>query len=102
MRSVTSDLESWRIERASEAIETYVERLSNWYVRRSRRRFWKSEDDNDKQDAYNTLYTCLTTLSRLIAPIMPFISEEIYTNLVSRRIVRRSRLRPHGRLARGE
>ena len=85
VRSVTDDLENWRIERASEAIETYVERLSNWYVRRSRRRFWKSEDDNDKQDAYNTLYTCLTTLSRLIAPIMPFISEEIYTNLVSRR-----------------
>ena len=85
VRSVTEDLENWRIERASEAIETYVERLSNWYVRRSRRRFWKSEDDNDKQDAYNTLYTCLTTLSRLVAPIMPFISEEIYTNLVSRR-----------------
>ncbi|MXZ03214.1 MAG: isoleucine--tRNA ligase, partial [Chloroflexi bacterium] len=85
VRSVTEDLENWRIERASEAIETYVERLSNWYVRRSRRRFWKSEDDGDKQDAYNTLYTCLTTLSRLVAPIMPFISEEIYTNLVSRR-----------------
>lgn len=85
VRSVTEDLENWRIERASEAIETYVERLSNWYVRRSRRRFWKSEDDNDKQDAYNTLYTCLTTLSQLLAPIMPFISEEIYTNLVSRR-----------------
>ena len=87
VHSVTDDLENWRIERASEAIETYVERLSNWYVRRSRRRFWKSEDDNDKQAAYNTLYTCLTTLSRLLAPIMPFISEEIYTNLVSRRSV---------------
>ena len=86
IRSVTDDLENWRIERASEAIETYVERLSNWYVRRSRRRFWKSEDDNDKQDAYNTLYLCLTTLSRLIAPIMPFISEEIYTNLVGNRL----------------
>ena len=86
VRSVTDDLENWRIERASEAIELYVERLSNWYVRRSRRRFWKSEDDNDKQNAYNTLYTCLTTLSRLIAPIMPFISDEIYTNLVSRRV----------------
>ena len=86
VRSVTDDLENWRIERASEAIETYVERLSNWYVRRSRRRFWKSEDDHDKQDAYNTLYTCLTTLSRLLAPIMPFISEEIYTNLVGRHV----------------
>ena len=85
VRSVTDDLENWRIERASEAIEIYVERLSNWYVRRSRRRFWKSEDDGDKQDAYNTLYTCLVTLSKLVAPIMPFISEEIYTNLVGRR-----------------
>ena len=85
VRSVTNDLDNWRIERASEAIEIYVERLSNWYVRRSRRRFWKSEDDNDKQNAYDTLYACLTTLSRLIAPIMPFISEEIYTNLVGRR-----------------
>ena len=85
VKSVTDDLENWRIERASESIEIYVERLSNWYVRRSRRRFWKSEDDNDKQDAYNTLYTCLTTLCRLVAPIMPFISEEIYTNLVGRR-----------------
>ena len=86
VRSVTDDLENWRIERASEAIETYVERLSNWYVRRSRRRFWKSEDDHDKQDAYNTLYICLTTLSRLLAPIMPFVSEEIYTNLVGRHV----------------
>ena len=86
MRSVTDDLENWRIERASEAVETYVERLSNWYVRRSRRRFWKSEDDHDKQDAYNTLYACLTTLSRLLAPVMPFISEEIYTNLVGRHV----------------
>ena len=85
VRSVTNDLDNWRIERASEAIETYVERLSNWYVRRSRRRFWKSEDDNDKQNAYSALYTCLTTLSRLTAPIMPFISEEVYTNLVGRR-----------------
>ena len=85
VQSVTDDLENWRVERASEAIETYVNRLSNWYVRRSRSRFWKSKDDNDKNDAYNTLYTCLTTLSLLLAPIMPFISEEIYTNLVSRR-----------------
>ena len=86
VRSVTNDLENWRIERASEAIETFVERLSNWYVRRSRRRFWKSEDDHDKQDAYNTLYTCLVTLSKLVAPIMPFISEEMYTNLVGQRV----------------
>ena len=85
IRSVTHDLENWRIERASESIENYIERLSNWYVRRSRRRFWKSEDDADKQNAYNTLYTCLATLSRLIAPMVPFLSEELYTNLVAKR-----------------
>ena len=83
--SVAQDLENWRIERASETIENYVERLSNWYVRRSRRRFWKSEDDADKNNAYYTLYTSLTTLSRLIAPITPFLAEELFTNLVSRR-----------------
>ncbi len=85
VKSVTDDLEAWRIERASERIEDYVDLLSNWYVRRSRRRFWKSDDDADKQDAYNTLYTCLETLARLLAPMIPFVTEEIYTNLVSRR-----------------
>ncbi len=84
VRSVTVDLENWRVDHASSSIENYVERLSNWYIRRSRRRFWKSEDDADKHNAYKTLYTCLTTLSRLIAPMLPFLAEEIYTNLVRR------------------
>ncbi len=85
VRSVSDDLENWRIERAAERLENYVERLSNWYVRRSRRRFWKSEDDDDKSNAHYTLYTSLTTLCRLIAPVTPFLAEEIFTNLVSRR-----------------
>jgi isoleucyl-tRNA synthetase len=59
-----------------------VEELSNWYVRRNRRRFWKAEDDADKQAAYLTLYACLTTLARLLAPFMPYLSEELYRNLV--------------------
>src|SRR5262245_671077 len=64
------------------AAETYVsEKLSNWYVRRNRRRFWKSEKTSDKLAAYQTLYTVLTTLSKLVAPIMPFLTEEIYQNL---------------------
>ena len=56
--------------------------LSTWYLRRSRRRFWKSESDTDKQAAYYTLYTVLVTLSKLLAPAMPFLSDEMYRNLV--------------------
>ncbi len=64
------------------AAETYVaEKLSNWYVRRNRRRFWKSEKTTDKLAAYQTLYRVLTTLARLLAPIMPFLTEDIYQNL---------------------
>ena len=51
-------------------------------MRRNRRRFWKAEDDADKHAAYQTLYTCLTTLARLVAPFMPFVSEAMYQNLV--------------------
>ncbi len=67
---------------AGRKIETFVDSLSNWYVRRSRRRFWKSENDADKLSAYNTLYNCLVTLAKLLAPFTPFIAEELYQNLV--------------------
>jgi isoleucyl-tRNA synthetase len=63
-------------------IEKFVDYLSNWYVRRNRRRFWKSGSDDDKRAAYTTLYYCLVSLSRLMAPFAPFISEEVYRNLV--------------------
>jgi isoleucyl-tRNA synthetase len=66
---------------AGRKIEGFVDELSNWYVRRSRRRFWKSESDTDKLAAYNTLYNCLVTLTKLMAPFTPFIAEEIYRNL---------------------
>ena len=56
--------------------------LSTWYVRRSRRRFWKSTDDAEKEAAHQTLYACLTTLARLLAPFTPFVAEELYGNLV--------------------
>jgi len=62
--------------------QEFIDRLSNWYVRRSRQRFWKSENDTDKLSAYATLYTCLETLARLIAPLAPFVAEEMYQNLV--------------------
>ena len=67
----------------SEAERFIDDRLSNWYIRRNRRRFWKSERGADKDAAYQTLYTVLTTLTRLFAPIMPFLSETMHQNLVS-------------------
>src|SRR5262249_4574631 len=78
----TEELEGYDSMRACRQIEEFVEGLSNWYVRRSRRRFWKSESDADKQAAYYTLWTCLTTLNRLMAPMTPFLAEEMYQNLV--------------------
>ena len=67
---------------AGRRIEEFVDYLSNWYVRRSRRRFWKSENDAEKLAAYFALYQCLVTLSKLVAPLTPFIAEELYQNLV--------------------
>ncbi|MBN1258288.1 isoleucine--tRNA ligase [Candidatus Peregrinibacteria bacterium] len=69
------------LQKASMAIYAFVDSLTNWYIRRSRRRFWKSEDDGDKKMAYQTLYTVLTRLCQVIAPFMPFLAEEIYRNL---------------------
>jgi len=84
IKYVTERLEDFDPYNASTAIERFVEELSTWYVRRSRRRFWKSEKDEDKNAAYTTLYTCLTTLIKLLAPFIPFASEEIYQNLIRR------------------
>ncbi|MCK4722864.1 MAG: class I tRNA ligase family protein, partial [Dehalococcoidia bacterium] len=79
---VSKALESYNPTDAGRGIQEFVEDLSNWYVRRSRRRFWKSENDADKLSAYATLYHCLVTLSKLLAPLTPFVAEEIYQNLV--------------------
>ncbi len=79
---VTERLHDFDALGATRLVEAFVEDLSNWYVRRSRRRFWKSESDADKRAAYATLYECLTTLTRLMAPFTPFLAEELYQNLV--------------------
>ena len=79
---VTSYLDEYNPTDAGRRIEEFVGELSNWYVRRSRRRFWKSENDQDKASAYATLYRCLVTLSHLLAPFTPFLAEEMYQNLV--------------------
>lgn len=80
---VTEMLDIYDIHGPTKEIERFVEDLSNWYVRRNRRRFWKTENDTDKQAAYLTLYTCLTTLARLLAPFTPFVSDALYRNLVA-------------------
>ena len=79
---VETSLEAYNPTDAGRKIEVFVDYLSNWYVRRSRRRFWKSENDTDKLSAYQTLYHCLVTLSKLLAPFTPFLAEELYRNLV--------------------
>lgn len=80
---VTMRLDGYEVTEAARAIEGFVDVLSNWYLRRNRRRFWKSEADSDKQAAYSTLHTCLVTVAKLMAPFAPFVSEEIYRNLVA-------------------
>ncbi|HTX90241.1 MAG TPA: isoleucine--tRNA ligase [Anaerolineales bacterium] len=82
VREVTHAMDTYDVPGATRPIETFVEALSTWYLRRSRRRFWKSESDTDKQAAYSTLYTALVTLSKLLAPTMPFLAEELFQNLV--------------------
>jgi isoleucyl-tRNA synthetase len=79
---VDAALDGYNPTEAGRKIETFIDGLSNWYVRRSRRRFWKSESDADKLSAYTTLYECLVTLSKLLAPLAPFLAEELYQNLV--------------------
>ena len=64
------------------AVEKFINDLSNWYVRRSRRRFWKGKESDDSINAYETLYECLVTVSKVLAPMLPFLTEEIYQNLV--------------------
>jgi len=79
---VTTDLDDFYAYKATKIIEEFIDDLSNWYVRRSRRRFWKSEFDADKQAAYSTLYEVLVALTKLLAPFVPFVTEHMYQNLV--------------------
>jgi len=82
--TVRENLLTYRPEVAAQALESFVvEELSNWYIRRNRRRFWKSEADRDKAAAYHTLYDVLVTTTRLLAPFIPFLTEEMYRNLVA-------------------
>ncbi|MBQ2660064.1 isoleucine--tRNA ligase [Candidatus Saccharibacteria bacterium] len=78
---ITEGMEEYNIPKALAGVLPFVDDLSNWFVRRSRRRFWKSEDDGDKLEAYNTLYYVLVYLSEILAPFVPFLSEELYQKM---------------------
>jgi len=83
IEAVTAAMEAYDVTTSGRAIERFVDDLSNWYIRRSRRRFWKTESDADKNAAYATLYECLVTVAHLLAPFTPFLAEAMYRNLVS-------------------
>ena len=76
-QTIDTDLSGYDITHASRQIASFLENLTNWYIRRSRRRFWKSDSDGDKASAYATLYTILTQFCTIAAPFMPIISEYI-------------------------
>ena len=79
---VDSNLEKYRIPEAAKALQDFVDEMSNWYVRRSRERFWAKGMEQDKINAYMTLYTALVTICKAAAPMIPFMTEDIYQNLV--------------------
>jgi isoleucyl-tRNA synthetase len=81
IQTVTEEMDVYNLTKATRPMMEFVDNLSNWYVRRSRRRFWKSENDSDKDEAYQTLYTVLVEFTKLLAPFMPYVSDTIYTNL---------------------
>lgn len=82
IKEVNEEMESYRLYRVVDSLVKFIDDLTNWYIRRSRRRFWKSEDDGDKAQAYQTLHGVLVELCHILAPFLPFVSEEIYDNLV--------------------
>ncbi|HEX9917143.1 MAG TPA: isoleucine--tRNA ligase [candidate division Zixibacteria bacterium] len=85
VKNTTNSLDNYDITGAARLIQDFViDDLSNWYVRRNRRRFWKSGEDEDKLSAYSTLYNTLVTVSQLIAPYIPFLAEELYQELVAK------------------
>ncbi|MBF0430159.1 MAG: isoleucine--tRNA ligase [Fibrobacteria bacterium] len=82
LKKIQQEMEAFRLYNVVPAVIQFIDDLTNWYIRRSRRRFWKSENDNDKNNAYATLYRVLVEFSKVLAPILPFLAEEIYQILV--------------------
>lgn len=81
VKDVTDALDAYDLSQAIDPIVAYIDQVNNWYIRRSRRRFWKSENDGDKKEAYEALYIALKTFSQVAAPVIPFITEAMWQNL---------------------
>lgn len=81
IKDVTSGLEDYDLSGAVDPIVKFIDEMNNWYIRRSRRRFWKSENDSDKKEAYEALYIALKTFSQVACPFIPFITEQMWQNL---------------------
>ena len=82
VKAVDENLENYRIPETAKALQQFVDDMSNWYVRRCRDRFWAKGMEQDKINAYMTLYTALVTICKAAAPMIPFMTESIYQNLV--------------------
>ncbi len=81
VKDVTEAMDNYDLSKAIDPIVLYIDQLNNWYIRRSRRRFWRSENDGDKTEAYETLYSALKTFTQVAAPVIPFITEAMWQNL---------------------
>ena len=81
VEEIREEMDSYNLQKAANRFAKFVDDLTNWYIRRSRRRFWKSRDDSDKDEAYQTLYYCLITFAKAAAPFIPFVTERIYRTL---------------------
>lgn len=84
---ITEGMEAYNIPAALSSVLEFIDDMSNWFVRRSRRRFWKSEDDQDKLEAYSTLYYVLIYLAKILAPFTPFLAEELYQKMTGAGVV---------------
>ncbi len=87
IKTVTEEMDNYNLTKATRPMIDFVDHLSNWYIRRSRRRFWKSENDTDKFEAYQTLFMVLSDFSRILAPFMPYTAESIFKNLTGKESV---------------
>ena len=90
-KKVVQHLDKYNVLQAAKEMEKFTDDLSNWYIRRSRRRFWKNENDQDKKAGYETLYFVLVNLTKMLAPFMPFLAEEIYQGLTAKKSVHLAR-----------
>lgn len=81
VEEIRTEMDAYHLQKAANRFEKFVEDLTNWYIRRSRRRFWKTQNDADKDDAYRTLHFALLTFAKCAAPFIPFVTEEIYRSL---------------------